>query len=1040
MIRCLSCCVAVCLTLVLPAQNTSFSPKSLFGSIRARHIGPAVMSGRVSTLDVVNEQPEIIYVGAAGGGVWKSISGGVGFRPVFDDHPQSIGKIAIDQNDPETVWVGTGEPWVRNSVSVGNGVYKTTNGGTSWQHLGLEDSERISDIIIHPEQSDTVYVGVQGHLWDGNEERGVFRTTDGGRTWEKILYIDENTGCADLDIDPANPNILYAAMWDHRRQPWTFDSGFGGQSGLYKSTDGGATWKVIHQGFPEGKLGRIAIATAPSNEDIVYASVECEDKERKGLYLSEDKGESWRLVSQNFNTTVRPFYFSNLVVDPLNDSIVAKCGLSMIISEDRGDRFRPMDNSVHSDVHDIWIDPNNTKHLIIGTDGGVYESHDRGYTFRMWRNLPLAQYYRISVDNAEPYNVYGGLQDNGSWYGPSQKPGGITNADWELTFGGDGFYAFPHPENEDIVFCEFQGGKIVRYNKKTNKVKWIRPYPEENEGQYRFNWNAPIHISPNRPERIYFGAQYLFLSEDMGESWTRISPDLTTNDSEKQKQHLSGGLSIDNSTAENHCTIYYIAESYLNENTIWAGTDDGNLQVSTDLGKTWTNVVQNIPDLPEHTWVSFIEPSHHDAGTAYVVFDGHRAGDKSTYVYKTTDLGKTWVNLATTDIENYALSIREDPVKANLLFLGTEFGLYGSIDGGQSWARFENNIPKVGIRDMVIHPRDHSLVLGTHGRGVMIIDDLSPLRAFSVDMAGEKLRFFAKPEIELRNPQDLLSGGGWFGGTAEFVGANPSGAARIYYYMKKRHTFGKMFAEVYKDGELIRTIPVGKGAGINVVEVPTQMDRPKAPPTNNRMALIGSLFGPSFETGEYHIQLIKGRDTFHTQFDLVFDKDSPFVPEDRNTQRVAALELYDMIEQMAYIYQVLDEIEGGATAIETDKEELEEMLTELAEKANQKRTTLIAQGGDFYVDEEEKLYERISELYMGVSSYPGKPSESQIKQQKILGSKVEDVEKGVEVFIEEDLGPVNKALEAAGLEKITFSSFSDFKANKLKRTSRKGKP
>ncbi len=1022
------------------AQQKTFSTKSLFSSIRARQIGPAVMSGRVSTLDVVDQQPEIIYVGAAGGGVWKSVSGGVNFRPVFDDHPQSIGKITIDQSQPQTVWVGTGEPWVRNSVSIGNGIYKTINGGTNWEHMGLEESERISDIIVHPDHSDTVYVGVQGHLWNANEERGVYRTTDGGKNWEKILYIDENTGCADLDIDPENPDILYAAMWDHRRRPWTFDSGYKGKSGLYKSTDGGKTWETIHNGLPEEKLGRIAIATAPSNASVVYATIECKSKENKGLYFSEDKGENWKLISQNFNTTVRPFYFSNLVVDPQNDSIVMKCGLSMIISEDRGDTFRPMDPSVHSDVHDIWIDPNNTKHVIIGTDGGVYESVDRGNTFRMWGNLPLSQYYRISVDNDKPFNVYGGLQDNGSWYGPSQKPGGITNADWKLTFGGDGFYAFRHPENEDVIFCEFQGGKIVRYNKKTEKVKWIRPYPAEDEEAFRFNWNTPLHLSSNQPQRMYFGAQYLFMSEDMGESWQRISPDLTTNDPEKQQQHLSGGLSIDNSTAENHCTIYSIAESYLDEQTIWVGTDDGNLQLSTNLGESWTNVTNNIPGLPENTWVAFIEPSHHDKNTVYVVFDGHRNGDKATYLYRSTDLGASWENIATDDIEGFALSVREDPLKKELLFLGTELGLYGTIDGGENWARFENNVPKVGIRDMVIHPRDNALVLGTHGRGVLIIDDLSPLRSFSVDMANETVVIFDKPTIVMRNPQDLLSQGGWFGGSADYVGPNPSAEARIYYYMKKRHIFGKMFAEIYKDGELVKIVPVGKSAGINVIEMPTVMQRPKAPPTNNRMALVGSLVGPNFETGEYNVKLIKGRDTFNTQFELVFDDDSPFSPEERVAQRSTTLELYDMIEKMAYLYQILNEIEEGAENIDVDKAELEQMLGDLTEHAKKKRAALVAQGGDFYVDEEEKLYERISELYMGVSSFPGRPSQSQLKQGDLLGAEVGKVEKETEKFIEEDLGAVNQALEAAGMEKITFSSFTDFKANKLKRTSKKGKP
>lgn len=1024
----------------LAAQDGNVSMKSLLGAFRGRQIGPAVMSGRISTIAVVEKEPEIIFVGAAGGGVWKSISGGVTFRPVFDEHPQSIGKITIDQKNPKIVWVGTGEPWVRNSVSIGDGIYKSIDGGNSWQNMGLKDSEHISDIIVHPSNSDVVYVAAQGHLWDSNEERGVFKTTDGGKTWNKILYVDENTGCADLDIDPENPDIIYAAMWSHRRLPWTFDSGFNGKSGLYKSVDGGNTWNTIHSGLPDETLGRIGIGVAPSNGQVIYASVECKSKEKKGLYLSTDQGATWKMASQEFNTTVRPFYFSNLVVDPNNDSIVMKCGLSMVISENRGDIFRSMDGSVHSDVHDIWIDPRNSKHILIGTDGGVYESLDRGYTFRMFMNLPVSQYYRISVDDAKPFNVYGGLQDNGSWFGPSQKPGGISNADWKLAFGGDGFFAFRHPTQEDIIFCEFQGGNIVRYNKKIDKVKWIRPYPSGEEGKYRFNWNSPIQLSPNKPERMYFGAQYVFMSEDMGETWTRISPDLTTNNPEKLKQNKSGGLSIDNSTAENHCTVYYIAESYLDANTVWAGTDDGNLQVTTNLGKTWTNVAANIPGLPKNTWVSFIEPSRFDPKAVYVTFDGHRTGDKKPYVYFSNDLGKTWTSLVTDDIDAYALSIRQDPEKSEMLFLGTEFGLYGTINGGKNWGRFENNIPKVGIQDMVIHTRENSLVLGTHGRGVIIIDDISPLRQYNPDLSEQTLTFLEQDDITIRNPSDLFSGGGWFGGSDNFVGANPDGMAKIIYFLNKRHTFGKMVVEVYKDGQLLKTLPAGKSTGINVVEMPTSLDRPKAPPTNNRMALAGSLFGPNFESGQYDVRVIKGKDTFNTQFNLIYDKEAPFSVEDMELQRETAIELFDLIEQMAYIYQIMDEIESGAKKINTDKATLSKMLTDLAEKAKAKRDELVAKEGDFYVDEEEKFYEEISDLYRAVSGYPGKPSGSQLKQTETLAGKMEEVQNNIESFLDLELGAVNKALEAAGMAPITFTQLSDFKSNKLTRKPKKGKP
>ena len=777
----------ICATTALFAQPQM---DRILGNLQARQIGPATTSGRITAIDAVNRSPEVIYVGTAGGGLWKTTSGGAVFLPVFDDYCQSIGKVTIDQNHPDTVWVGAGESWVRNSVSIGDGIYRTTNGGKAWEHLGLKNTERISDIVIHPSSPNTVFVAAQGALWSPNPERGVFKTSDGGKTWEKILYIDEHTGATDLDIDPKNPDILYATLWSHRRYPDFFDSGLNGNSGVYKSTDGGKTWNKIHQGLPKETLGRMAIAVAPGNGEVIYLTVECKSKEGKGLYLSTDQGGSWTKVSNEFNATVRPFYFSHLVADPKNDSIVMKAGLAMIVSENRGKSWRPMNQAVHSDVHAIWIDPNNTKHLLIGTDGGVYESFDRGSSFKMFMNLPVGQFYHVGVDNEIPFNVYGGLQDNGSWYAPSRKPGGIANSDWKPTFGGDGFWSFPHPANHQIVFAEYQGGNLVRFDKKTGLAKEIRPFPSESEPKFRFNWNAPIHISPTNPNRMYFGSQFLFRSEDMGDSWKRISPDLSTNDPKKQRQKESGGLSIDNSGAENHCTIYAIAESPADGQVVWAGTDDGNLQVSANGGQTWTNVAANIPGLPAHTWVANIEASHFNAQTAYATFDGHRTGDMKTYVYKTTDLGKTWASISTPQAEGYAFCIKEDLVNAQLLFLGTELGLFISLDGGKNWGRFSNNLPKVAVHDMVIHPRDHSLVLATHGRGIAIIDNISPLRQITADAMNKPFQFLDAGPAILRDPEGTT---GWYGGNGVFLGPNPSSAAQIIYYMSKRHTFGKMY-------------------------------------------------------------------------------------------------------------------------------------------------------------------------------------------------------------------------------------------------------
>ncbi len=641
---------AMLLSIQITAQDKELG-ESTFGSLRARQIGPATMSGRVSTLDVVNKTPKIMYVGAAGGGVWKSNSAGADFRSVFDDYPQSIGKITIDQKRPDTVWVGTGETWVRNSVSVGEGIFKTTDGGNTWKNMGLEKSERIADIIIHPENPNTVFVAAMGGLWHANEERGIYKTEDGGATWDKVFYIDENTGCSDLAIDPKEPNTMYATMWSYRRYPWSFNSGmvgidgYEGKSGVFKTTDGGKNWVKIQEGLPKGALGRLAIAVAPSNSDVLYLTVETKEKKKKGIYKSTDKGATWEFTNGDFGSTVRPFYFSNIIVDPKDENKVFKCGLNLTISDDGAKTFRTVGSGVHSDAHDVWIDPNNTNHIIVGTDGGVYESYDGGYLFKMYMNLPISQFYHVSIDNDEPYNVYGGLQDNGSWYAPSQKAGGIGNSDWQNTYGGDGFYSFRHPEKKDIIFAEYQGGNLVRYNSKTGVAKDIRPYPTADEPKYRWNWNSPIHLSPNNPNRMYFGSQFLFMSDNMGDTWTKISPDLTTNDPEKQKQNKSGGISIDNSTAENNTTIYAIAESPLDPNMIWAGTDDGNLQVTTDGGKTWTNTTKNIEGFGAEKWITFIEPSHHDKNVVLCHFrcpqNGRQKGLFDENRQTVESLGKT---------------------------------------------------------------------------------------------------------------------------------------------------------------------------------------------------------------------------------------------------------------------------------------------------------------------------------------------------------------------------------------------------------------
>ncbi|MBK8493526.1 MAG: hypothetical protein IPL49_22305 [Saprospirales bacterium] len=1015
-------------TLLLSFTLTTFAQSPLqipFGSLRARSIGPAVMSGRVTSITGVNSDHRVFYIGAANGGVWKTNNGGATFQPMFDDHPQSIGHIAIDQAHPDTIWVGTGEPWVRNSTSVGTGLYRTTNGGKTWSVVGLENSERISNIILDPNDPATVYVAVQGHLWDANEDRGLYKTTDFGQTWARILYVDANTGCADISMDPTNPNVLYAAMWDHRRSPDFFQSG-GPGSGLYKTTDGGKTWNRLTKDLPEGQLGRMAVAVAPSDPNVVYLTVESEKKEGKGLYRSDDAGQSWKIMSTDFNITVRPFYFARLVVDPNDPQKIYKCGLNLTVSEDGGKTFRTVGSGVHSDVHAVWVAPMDSKFVVTGTDGGAYRSLDGGTVFEMFMDLPISQFYHVSVDNAKPYNVYGGLQDNGSWYGPSASPGGVENSDWNLSNWGDGFYSFPHPTDPDIIYSESQGGNLVRHNRRDGQTKDIKPIPEEGEPEYRFNWNSPIHLSPNNPERMYYGSQFLFMTEDRGNSWSRLGPDLTTNDPNRQRQKKSGGFTIDNSAAENNTTIYAIGESPRDEKVIWAGTDDGNLQVTTDGGKTWTNVAPNIAGLPPFIWCSSVEPSHYDRNTCYVTFDGHRHGDKAAYVFKTTDLGKTWTSLVTPDIEGYAHIVREDLKASNLLFLGTEFGLYISLDMGLSWKRFENNLPKTAVMGLAVHPRDNALVIATHGRGIYILDDLTAIRQITPEVVASDFHFFETGPTFLR----LAQNGRPFGGAGNFSGENPDESASITYYLRKRHTIGKMSMAVYgPDGALINELPGGKSAGINIVSLPTRLPMPKAAPTNNRSALFGSAFPPTLPEGKYKVVINKGKEEYTSTFDLIFDPeaDATYPPADRKLAYQTQMRLYNLTNQCGYIYFMLEAMHTQASELQgkVTKKKLATQLAEFATQAEALKNSLVSLEGDFYIDEGANIREDISTLYLGISQFPGKPSDRQISKTTQLEQKMGDVQRQFDAF-KTRMDALNVELEKEGMEGMKVKTLVEY--------------
>ena len=1003
------------LSVFLHAQDKEIvlTGKQLFGSMKARHIGPALMSGRVSDIELHPTDPRIVYAGTAGGGVWKSTNGGTTFNSIFDDYVQSIGVVTVDPNQPDNViWVGTGETWTRNSTSVGDGLYKSVDGGKNWKKYGFENSDRIASIEINPNNSDEIYVGVLGALWGDSEERGVYKTIDGGKTWTKILYVDTKTGCSDLIMDPNNPNTLYAAFWEFRRTAWSFNSG-GYNSALYKSIDAGKTWNKIHTGFPKGKLGRFAFAVAPSNSNRLYAVLETEDKEKNGMWRSDDAGQTWEHLNNDFGIVVRPFYFSRIVVDPNNQNIVIKGGLSGSISRDGGKTFKSL-GRMHSDIHDIAFAINNSDMIYAGTDGGVYRSIDGGGTMEIVENMPVSQFYHVSVDDAEPYNVYGGLQDNGSWYGPNTAYGGVKARHWNPVGYGDGFRVLKHSK-KNIIYTEMQGAENVwRYDVDNKKIKTIQPLPEKGDPKLRFNWNAPMELSSNQPDRFYMGSQFLHKSEDMGETWIKISPDLTTDDKSKQQQENSGGLSKDNSGAENHCTIFTIAESTLDENVIWVGTDDGQVQVTKNGGKKWKNVTQRLKGLPKNTWCYHIEASVFDKGTAYAVFDGHTTNDKNTYAYKTTDFGKTWQSIVTDDIYGFARSFQEDFVNPDLLFLGTEFGLYITIDGGKHWQKFENNMPATAVHYITMQKQTNDLVMGTHGRGIIIIDDVSPLREINQEVLNKKVHIFKTKAAIMKESDAFVS---FFGSETQFRGDSQSNAAQIIYYLKKKHIFGKMKMEVFNDkNEKVVTLKPSKKKGINIVNWYFH--------TKEAKVAKGKIFTrttrPRASAGHYKVIMTKGKETFEIPLELKYD-DNGISLSDRKEQESITQQMFKMTEGLAYlVYQIDADLKACKTMLEknpTKSSKTQKVIDQL----NSLKESLVVTTGDNYVGTaEEQLREKLGKLFGKIAGTYDKPSKAEILNLKLLQDRYAKAQNDY------------KSIQSKGLKKvfienpIQYKSFEEF--------------
>ena len=1012
------------------APATAKFDAGVISGLGARNIGSATMSGRIAALAAVSDKDGklTLYVGAASGGVWKSGDGGTTFKPVFDKQSvQSIGDIEIDPSHHDTVWVGTGESWTRNSVSIGNGIYKSTDGGESWTDMGLKNSERIAKIAIDPRDGNTVYACAPGKLWSDSADRGLYKTTDGGKSWTLVLKgRNLSTGCASVAMDPKNPNVLFAGMWDFRRKGWTFRSGgesptAASGSGLYRSADGGHSWTEItadaNHGFPQKPFGRIAVAVAPSNPAIVYALVESANS---ALYRSDDGGKTWQPRDKSQLMVWRPFYFANLVVDPANPDRVFKPDLNLIQSLDGGKSFANVGGGTHGDSHVVWIDPRNTQSVIVGDDGGLWFSKDGGNKWWKGNNLPVSQFYHVSVDDADPYRVYGGIQDNACWVGQSAYPGGIGNAQWENFCAGDGFWMFPDPADPDYIYMETQGGSITRVNRHTHEARDIQPKPNYNE-KLRWNWNTPIALSPNEKGTIYIGAQFLFRSRDHGQSWDRISPDLTTNDPQKQQQEKSGGVTVDNSAAETYTTIYSISESPKQAGLIWVGTDDGNLQLTRDGGKHWSNVVGNIKGLPAGEWVSWVQAGQFDAGTAYVAFDRHTFGDMQPYIYKTTDYGKSWTALVSPQdskgLRGYVHVIRQDTVKPQLLFAGTEFGLWISIDGGTHWAQFKGgDFPDVAVRDIAIQPRDADLVLATHGRGIWIIDDITPLRALDAKVLGREASFLAARPVQQR----IDAFGGWPGGDAVFTGANPPNDAVITYYQRSRHLFGKLTIDVLdSQGHVLDTIPGSVRRGINRVEWSMRTKAPRVPPAAQIAG--NSIQGPRVVPGVYTVRMTKGKDVFETKLQVGLDRRATFSVADRQAQFDAANRVKKIFGEMSDLVARINAVRSAADA-ETAKLPAQDatgkQLAALSNSANDIRKKIVATTEGGAITGEERLREHTDQLYGAIMSYEGRPSDYQMAAIDTLTRELGDVQKAFADFQAGALAQANAALKAKGLAPI----------------------
>jgi photosystem II stability/assembly factor-like uncharacterized protein len=1055
-------------------DDKSLMKSDTFKGLAFRNIGPAIASGRISDFAIHPKTRSTYYAAVASGGVWKTTNNGTTWNPIFDNEGSySIGCVTLDPNDPLTVWVGTGENNSQRSVGYGDGVYKSVDGGGTWTNMGLKDSEHIGGIIVDPRDSKVVYVAAQGPLWKDGGDRGLYKTTDSGKTWNKVLDVSDKTGINEVWFDPRNSDVLYASSYQRRRHQWTLING-GPESAIYKSTDAGKNWKKLENGLPKVDKGKIGLAISPANPDVIYAIVEAANQEG-GFFRSTDGGSNWEKRSSYVSTS--PQYYNEIIPDPKEVGKVYSMDTFMMVTEDGGKNFRKVgENAKHVDNHALWINPKDTENLLAGCDGGIYESFDGGKTWNFTANLPITQFYRVAVDNDKPfYNVYGGTQDNNTLGGPSRNASnhGITNRDWIVTVAGDGFEPAIDPTDPNVIYSESQHGGMIRFDRRTGEQLDIQPQPEKTDEPLKWNWDTPLVISPHSNTRLYVAAQKIYRSDDRGESWKVVSPDLTRRIDRNQLKVMGRIWSVD-AVAKNASTSFYgsivsFSESPLKEGLIYAGTDDGLIQVSEDSGNNWRKI-EKFSGVPEMSYVSDIETSRHNADTVYASFNNHKMGDFKPYILKSNDRGKTWTSIAGNLPDRGSVwTIAEDHVKSDLLFAGTEFGIFFTNDGGRKWIQLKGNVPTIAVRDIAIQERENDLVLATFGRGFLILDDYTPLREMNETMLNESAALFSSRKAPIF-AQSVLLGfpGKAFQGDAFFSAPNPPYGATFTYYLKdeiktKRKTrldeekkraeknednpyptWEELSAEdreeepavflivTDEEGNTVKRVPAATKAGFQRATWDLRYPAPnptKLKPDADRAPWESEATGPLAPPGTYRVQLAKRINgkletigeskTFTTETLGLSTLPEPdrkeLIAFQQKTGRLlravlgAGESAKEAQNRINYLKKAIDETSSADPALRENARTLEQQLTDI---------NIFLNGDSVRSKRNEatlpSLTQRVQQIVSGHWSTTAGPTQTHRNQYDLVASEFSDVLGRLKKLLETDLKSLEDQAERAG--------------------------